>query len=88
MLEEVGVAAASYATLKRRLPAYAKDSWRRRLSAACAAQARLGPAVGGEPGGLPGELSGERHRPAVLPASITLRQDVAKPWLREAEPQR
>ena len=44
MLEEAGVAPASYATLKRRLPAYAKDSWRRKLSAACAAHAGLGPA--------------------------------------------
>lgn len=44
VLEEVGVPAASYATLKRRLPAYAEPSWRRRLAAACAAQAALGPA--------------------------------------------
>ena len=44
MLEEAGVAPASYATLKRRLPAYARDSWRRKVSAACAAHAGLGPA--------------------------------------------
>jgi hypothetical protein len=44
VLEEAGVAPASYATLKRRLPAYAKDSWRRKLAAACAAHAGLGPA--------------------------------------------
>jgi hypothetical protein len=44
VLEEAGVAPASYATLKRRLPAYAKASWRDKLSAACAAHARLGPA--------------------------------------------
>jgi hypothetical protein len=44
VLEEAGIAPASYATLKRRLPAYAKDSWRRKLSAACAAHAGLGPA--------------------------------------------
>ena len=37
VLEEAGVAPASYATLKRRLPAYAKDSWRQKISAACAA---------------------------------------------------
>ena len=37
VLEEAGVAAASYATLKRRLPAYAKASWRQKLSGACAA---------------------------------------------------
>jgi hypothetical protein len=44
VLEEAGVASASYPTLKRRLPAYARDSWRQRLSAACAAHAGLGPA--------------------------------------------
>ena len=42
VLEEAGAAAASYATLKRRLPAYARDSFRRRLAAACAAHAGLG----------------------------------------------
>jgi hypothetical protein len=44
VLEEAGEAAPSYATLKRRLPAYAKEEWQQRLSAACAAHARLGPA--------------------------------------------
>jgi hypothetical protein len=44
VLEEAGVAPVSYATLKRRLPGYAKDAWRRKLAAACAAHARLGPA--------------------------------------------
>jgi hypothetical protein len=44
VLEEAGVAPASYATLKRRLPRYAKESWRRKISAACAAHAGLGPA--------------------------------------------
>ena len=44
VLEEAGVAPASYATVKRRLPAYAEDEWRQRLSEACAAHARLGPA--------------------------------------------
>jgi hypothetical protein len=44
VLEEAGVAPASYATLKRRLPVYAKESWRQQISAACAAHARLGPA--------------------------------------------
>jgi hypothetical protein len=44
VLEEAGVAAASYRTVKRRLPMYAKDSWRRQVSAACAAHAGLGPA--------------------------------------------
>lgn len=35
---------ASYATLNRRLPVYAKDFWRPKISAACAAHAGLGPA--------------------------------------------
>jgi Transposase DDE domain len=42
VLDEAGVAPASYATLKRRLPVYARDSWRRKLSAACAAHGGLG----------------------------------------------
>jgi hypothetical protein len=44
VIEEAGVAPPSYATVKRRLPAYAEDAWRQRLPAACAAHARLGPA--------------------------------------------
>jgi Transposase DDE domain len=44
VLEEAGEEPASYATLKRRLPAYAAASWRHKLSAACAAHAGLGPA--------------------------------------------
>ena len=44
VLEEAGVAPPSYRTLLRRLPVYAKDSWRQKLSVACAAHARLGPA--------------------------------------------
>src|SRR5690349_22458018 len=44
VLEEAGVAAASYPTVNRRLRAYARQSWRGELSAACAAHARLGPA--------------------------------------------
>jgi hypothetical protein len=44
VLEEVGVAAASYPTVNRRLRVYAKDSWREMLSAACVARAGLGPA--------------------------------------------
>ena len=43
VLEEAGVAGPSYRTLLRRLPVYAKASWRRRLAAACAAHAGLGP---------------------------------------------
>jgi len=42
VLEEAGVAAASYRTVKRRLPAYAKEAFRQELSAACAAHAGLG----------------------------------------------
>ena len=44
VLDEAGVAAASYATVKRRLPVFAKDSWRQQLAAACAAHTQLGPA--------------------------------------------
>ena len=44
VLEEAGVAPVSYATLKRRLPVYAKESFRQKISAACAAHAGLGPA--------------------------------------------
>jgi Transposase DDE domain len=44
VLDEAGATPASYRTLKRRLPAYAEQEWRQRLSAACAAHARPGPA--------------------------------------------
>jgi hypothetical protein len=44
VLAEVGVEAASYATVKRRLPIYAQPAWRQSLSAACAGHAELGPA--------------------------------------------
>jgi hypothetical protein len=44
VLEEVGVAPASYRTVTRRLPGYAEDAWRRRLAAVCAKHATLGPA--------------------------------------------
>jgi Transposase DDE domain len=44
VLTETGVEPTSYATLKRRLPAYAKGTWRQGLAAACAAHAALGPA--------------------------------------------
>jgi hypothetical protein len=43
MLEEAGVSPVSYPTLNRRLPACAQEEWRQRLSAACAAHARVGP---------------------------------------------
>jgi len=45
VLEEAGVAAASYRTVKRRLPAYAKEAFRQQLSAVCAAHARPGRAT-------------------------------------------
>jgi hypothetical protein len=44
VLEEAGVASASYPTVNRRLRVYARDPWRQRLSAACARHAGLGPA--------------------------------------------
>jgi hypothetical protein len=44
VLEEAGVAPASYPTVNRRLRVYARDSWRQKISAACAAHAGLGPA--------------------------------------------
>jgi hypothetical protein len=40
VLEEAGLAGPSYATLKRRLPVYAKEAWRQKLSAACAAPSK------------------------------------------------
>jgi Transposase DDE domain len=42
VLEEAGVAAASCRTVERRLRLYAKEAWRNKLSAACAAHAHLG----------------------------------------------
>jgi hypothetical protein len=44
VLAETGVAAASYPTLNRRLPVFAKPTFRQALSRACARHARLGPA--------------------------------------------
>jgi hypothetical protein len=44
VLAEIGIEPVSYATLKRRLPVYARTKWRHRLAAACAAHTRLGPA--------------------------------------------
>ncbi len=42
VLAEAGLPGPSYATLKRRLPAYATEAFRQRISAACAAHAGLG----------------------------------------------
>jgi hypothetical protein len=44
VLEEAGVTPASYRTMARRLPGYAREAFRQGLPAACAAHARLGPA--------------------------------------------
>jgi hypothetical protein len=44
VLTETGIDPVSYRTVKRRLPVYAKPSWRQGLAAACAAHAGLGPA--------------------------------------------
>jgi hypothetical protein len=45
VLEEVGIDPPVYRTLTRRLRVFAADSWRQKVAAACAAQARLGPAT-------------------------------------------
>jgi len=45
VLAEVGVAAASYPTMNRRLRVYSTDRWREFFAAACARHARLGPAT-------------------------------------------
>jgi hypothetical protein len=44
VLAETGIKPCSYRTLRRRLPVFAKESWRQELSAACARHAGLGPA--------------------------------------------
>jgi hypothetical protein len=44
VLTEVGVEPASYATVKRRLPTYARPQWRQALASASARRAELGPA--------------------------------------------
>lgn len=44
VLEEAGVETVSYPTLKRRLPLYCTNEWRRNLAAACAHRADLQPA--------------------------------------------
>jgi len=44
VLAEAGVDGPSYATLRRRLPAYGDPAWRKGISTACAAHAGLGPA--------------------------------------------
>jgi Transposase DDE domain len=45
VLEELGIAAPSYPTIKRRLPEYATGEWRQQLAGACADHVGLGPAT-------------------------------------------
>ena len=45
VLEEAGISAPSYPTVKRHLPAFAADDFREALSAVCADHAGLGPGV-------------------------------------------
>ncbi|MGH3308478.1 MAG: IS1634 family transposase, partial [Nocardioides sp.] len=45
VLTELGIAAPSYPTIKRRLPEYATPQWRRQLAGACADHVGLGPAT-------------------------------------------
>src|SRR3954451_7045418 len=45
VLNEVGVPAASYPTINRRLRRYAQQEWRTKLARACAVHAGLGPAT-------------------------------------------
>ena len=49
VLEEAGIAPASYPTLLRRLPAYAKESWRQKLSGGLRGARGAGP---GQPGAV------------------------------------
>jgi hypothetical protein len=73
VLDEAGVAAASYPTLNRRLPVFAKASFRQALSAACSARApsaalrlpRLR-GVDGPAGGLRSQVSGLRSQVSGL----------------------
>ena len=44
VLEEVGIDPPLYRTVTRRLRVFATEVWRQKVAAACAAQARLGPA--------------------------------------------
>jgi len=46
--EKAGAAAAPYRTVTRRLRVHAKEPWRQKLPAACAAHAGLGPASLGQ----------------------------------------
>src|SRR5437762_771121 len=52
VLEEVGADPPIYRTPTRRLPVFAKDSWRQKIATACAARPRPGPAGPGAAGAL------------------------------------
>ena len=45
VIDEVGMPAPAYRTIKRRLPGYASEVWRQQLASACAAHVGLGPAT-------------------------------------------
>src|SRR5262249_14277675 len=69
VLDEVGFAAVFYPTINRRLPVYAKTTWRAKLAKACAAKAGLGPC---QPGALRRvhALLRDRHRRRVSRARV------------------
>jgi len=51
VLEETGIEPASYATVKRRLPVYGTDAWRRSLSRRAAVASLSAPVRDGQPSG-------------------------------------
>ncbi len=65
VLDEAGVPAPSYATLKRRLPRYGKPVWRKDISAACAAHAALGPLIGIPNADRPGSCQSRSSLPPL-----------------------
>jgi hypothetical protein len=65
VLTEVGVDAVSYPTLNRRLRSYATEGFRRKLAAACAAHARLGPGGAGRSCRRPRRASRRATAPAA-----------------------
>lgn len=82
VLEETGCAPPSYATLKRRLPAYATETWRGKLPAACATHPKPGraslvlydpPDHAHRPGPDARSQQPARFRNAPLPASADRR---------------
>mgnify|MGYP000852010179 CR=1 FL=1 len=64
VLEEMGIPAPAYRTLKRRLGDYARPTWRRQLAAACAQSMHVTPAPGREgPRRRPKRVRTPRPRP-------------------------